>query len=831
MPLNDKTVTQRMKWLIKSLKFLFWLSLIGGVAGVMTIGGFYFYLEPQLPSTENLKNTKFQVPLRVYSKDLKLIAEFGEKRRIPLTYADIPEPMVQAFLAAEDDRFFVHPGVDYQGLLRAAYLLITTGERRQGGSTITMQVARNFYLSREKTFARKFNEILLSLQIEQDLSKQEILALYLNKIYLGNRAYGVGAAAQVYYGKSVDQLTLDQTAMIAGLPKAPSRYNPLANPTRAIQRRNYVLNRMAHLGFISEAELQTANKEPVSALLHRAQTEAEAPFVAEMVRSEMVNRFGKEAYTNGYKVYTTIDSRLQAAANSAIRKALQAYDKRHGYRGIERHTDITTIRIDDDLNELLKDQRVLGDLLPAVVTQVDEKSANIYIKGGERATLDWKALSWAQPYIDENHRGPQPKSSDSVVKPGDFIRVVQEQSKERETYWRLAQLPKAEGALISLKPDDGAVTALVGGYDFYHSKFNRVIQAKRQPGSGFKAIIYSAALEAGFTPASLINDAPVVFDDPSLESAWRPENYSGKFFGPTRLRYALTKSRNLVSIRLLRSMGINHALQHAKRFGFNPDELPHNLSLALGSGAITPMQMATAYAVLANGGYRIEPYFIDKIETDQKEILFQANPPRVCEKCSETETDPTPDQIEITNQTDNTREEMKQLIARRVISPQNHYLMNSMMRDVITHGTARRARSLGRKDLAGKTGTTNDQRDAWFNGFNRSHVAITWVGFDSSKPLGKGEVGGRAALPAWISYMQEALQGVKEAPLRMPPGMVTVRIDPKTGKRASVNQNDAIFEVFRSENAPTESAEPQPIDNGTPESGTHSSTSGEEELF
>ena len=828
MPLNDKTVTQRMKLLIKSLKFLFWLSVIGVIAGIITIGGLYFYLEPQLPSTENLKNIKFQVPLRVYSKDLKLIAEFGEKRRIPLTYADIPEPMVQAFLAAEDDRFFVHPGVDYQGLLRAAYLLITTGERRQGGSTITMQVARNFYLSREKTFARKFNEILLSLQIEKDLSKQEILALYLNKIYLGNRAYGVGAAAQVYYGKSVDQLTLDQTAMVAGLPKAPSRVNPLANPTRAIQRRNYVLSRMAQLGFISETARQAAANEPVTASLHRSQAEMEAPFIAEMVRSEMVNRFDNEAYTNGYKVYTTIDSRLQTAANLAIRKTLQAYDKRHGYRGIERHMDITTIRNGDELDELLKDQKVLGDLLPAIVTQIDEKSANVYIRGGERTILDWKALSWARPYIDENHRGPQPKSAETVVQPGDFIRVVKEQSKEGETYWRLAQIPKAEGALISLKPDDGAVTALVGGYDFYHSKFNRVIQAKRQPGSGFKAIIYSAALEAGFTPASLINDAPVVFDDPSLESAWRPQNYSGKFFGPTRLRYALTKSRNLVSIRLLRSMGLNHALQHAKRFGFNPDELPHNLSLALGSGTITPMQMATAYAVLANGGYRIEPYFIEKIETDQKEVLFQANPPRVCEKCNETETEPAPEQNGIANETDNAREEVKQLIAKRVISPQNHYLMNSMMRDVITRGTARRARSLGRKDLAGKTGTTNDQRDAWFNGFNRSHVAIVWVGFDSSKPLGKGEVGGRAALPAWIDYMQEALQGVKEAPLIMPPGMVTVRIDPKTGKRASVNQGDAIFEVFRSENAPTESAEPQSVDNGTPRSSANSSTAGEE---
>jgi penicillin-binding protein 1A len=795
-----------MKWLIKLLKISLWLGFLGGIVGVIGIASLYFYLEPSLPTTENLKNVKFQVPLRVYSKDRRLIAEFGEKRRDPLTYDQIPEQMIQAFLAAEDDRFFEHPGVDYQGILRAAYQLLMTGERRQGGSTITMQVARNFYLSREKTFTRKLNEIFLSFRIEQDLTKQEILELYLNKIYMGHRAYGVGAAANVYYGKGVDELELPQIAMIAGLPKAPSRFNPVTDPERAKQRRNYVLGRMAQLDFITEEQMQNAKRAPVIASLHTAKAETEAPYIAEMVRAEMVDRFGNEAYTDGYTVHTTVDSRLQEAANLAVRKTLQAYDLRHGYRGPEQHFDLGISPSEADLDQILKDQPVVGNLPPALVTRVSEQDATLYLGQGQSLTLDWEGLEWAAPYIDENRRGAKPKSASEILKPGDLVRVIETQrEKKEETYWRLAQIPAAEGALIALDPNDGSLISLVGGYDFYNSKFNRATQAKRQPGSGFKAIIYSAALEAGFTPASLINDAPVVFDDPSLEGAWRPENYSGKFFGPTRLRYALTKSRNLVSIRLLRTMGVKHALEHAARFGFNPDELPHNLSLALGSGAITPLQMATAYSVLANGGYRVDPYLIVSIENSSGETIYQAEPKTVCEECTDTapnETAELPPAVEPAPESASAPDEARKNIAQRAISPQNHYLMNSMMRDVITQGTARRARSLGRQDLAGKTGTTNDQRDAWFNGFNRNLVAISWVGFDSSAPLGRGEVGGRAALPAWISFMEEALQGVEETPLKMPPGMVTVRIDPETGKRADSSQDNAIFEVFRAENAP-----------------------------
>ncbi|MEJ1297431.1 MAG: penicillin-binding protein 1A [Candidatus Sedimenticola sp. (ex Thyasira tokunagai)] len=818
-----------MKWLIKFIKTGLWLGIVGGIAAVLAIGSLYLYLEPSLPSTDSLKNVRFQVPLHVYTRDAKLIAEFGEKRRIPLSYNQLPEQMIQAFLSAEDDRFFEHPGVDYQGLLRAAYQLLLTGKKRQGGSTITMQVARNFYLSREKTFLRKINEIFLSFQIEHDLSKEEILELYLNKIYMGNRAYGVGAAAQVYYNKKVDELTLAQIAMIAGLPKAPSKYNPLANPVRAVERRDYVLDRLARLGYINESEKVSAIAEPVTAALYKTQNEVEAPYIAEMVRSEMVERFGAGAYTNGYTVHTTVDSRLQAAANGAVRMALQAYDKRHGYRGISGRLDISGAESNEELNALLKDHRPVGNLLPGVVTATDEKSAQIYLESEGVVTLDWEALSWAKVYIDENRRDAAPKTAGEILKPGDLIRVVAE-ARGGEPAWRLAQIPAVEGALVALNPDDGAIVSLVGGYDFYHSKFNRAIQAKRQPGSGFKAIIYSAALEAGYTAASLINDAPVVFDDPSLEGAWRPENYSGKFFGPTRLRYALTKSRNLVSIRLLRSIGVQKALQHAERFGFNPDDLPSNLSLALGSGAVAPIQMASAYAILANGGYRTEPYLITQIEDDQQQILFQANPLQVCEGCEPSTTE-TADASDAIPAPDDTQTKEKPRIAERAISAQNHYLMNSMMRDVITRGTGRRARSLGRNDLAGKTGTTNDQRDAWFNGFNRSLVAIAWVGFDSSAPLGKGEVGGTAALPAWIAFMKEALKDVQEVPLKMPADMVTVRIDPETGKRAGVDQDNAIFEVFRNQNAPKESVTLQPPVTRTGDGAADNNTPDEEDLF
>ena len=772
-----------MKWLWKIFKFGLILGIVGALGAALAVGAAYYYLEPDLPDIDNLRDVRLQVPLKVYSRDGKLIAEFGEKRRNPLGYDQIPKRMIDAFLSAEDANFFKHPGVDYRGLLRAGIQLALTGQKKQGGSTITMQVARNFYLSSKKTYTRKLSEIFLALRIEKELTKSEILELYLNKIYLGHRSYGVGAAARVYYGKSVDELDLAQTAMIAGLPKAPSSFNPLANPPRAIERRNYVLGRMLELGYIDRAEHDAAMAQPVTASRYAPDIEVEAPYIAEMVRAELVGRFDQDAYTSGYVVYTTVTGAEQMAANRAVRNALDAYSERHGYYGPE--AQLETLPTDQaGLDAVLADRKAVGGLRAAIVTAVDDQAATVYLGNGEQATVDWEQMQWARPFINTDRRGPAPKKTIDVVKPGDLVRVKPVVVKEQPV-WRLAQVPRAAGALIALDPQNGAIRALVGGYDFYHSKFNRVTQAKRQPGSGFKAFIYSAALENGFTPASLINDAPVVFEDPSLEGAWRPENYSGKFFGPTRLRYALTKSRNLVSIRLLRSMGVEAALQHITRFGFDPDELPQNLSLALGSANVTPLQMASAYAILANGGYRVEPYLIERIEQDGSGVVYQANPKIACGECAAG-----PDS------------EIGDNMAPRVLDERNRYLMYSMMQDVIRQGTATKARELGRKDLAGKTGTTNDQRDAWFNGFNQHLVANTWVGFDDNSKLGRGEVGGKAALPAWMDFMRVALQGIPDEEPKMPPNIVTVRIDPRTGERAAASSRDAIFEIFRAEEAP-----------------------------
>ncbi|MET0027752.1 MAG: penicillin-binding protein 1A [Candidatus Thiodiazotropha sp.] len=778
--------------------FLFGLALMGA-AGLY---GTYLYLEPKLPSIETLKDVRLQVPLRIYSSDQLLIAEFGEKRREPLGYDEIPPRMIQAFLAAEDDRFFQHPGVDYQGIIRAAIQLLLTGERRQGGSTITMQVARNFFLSSKKTYSRKLNEIFLALKIERMLSKEEILELYLNKIYLGHRAYGVGAAALVYYGRPVEKLELSEIAMIAGLPKAPSRLNPVTDPQRALIRRNYVLGRMLDLDYINQSEYDTAHAAPISAKLHTAPNEVEAPYVAEMARAEAVSRYGQDAYTSGYSITTTIESHLQQAANQALRHAIQTYDRRHGYRGPAGHQDITPETDPQQLIEGLAEMPGAADLQKAIVTSVEEKSVETLSAQGETIPIDWEGLSWAAAFIDNERKGAEPKQASEILTLGDQVYLYQDSDEKDRSYWRLAQIPKVEGALISLSPQNGAVKALVGGYDFSLSKFNRVTQAKRQPGSGFKPFIYSAALEAGFTPASIINDAPVVFEDDALEATWRPENYSGKFFGPTRLRYALTHSRNLVSIRLLRAMGINHAINYASRFGFDRTELPRDLSLALGSGAVTPLALATGYSVLANGGYFVSSHLIETIRDDKGELLYQANPIQICDEAMQQAAQAAaPSETDPEAQTGNT-EETAPRCAQRAITEQNQYLMYSMLRDVIQHGTATRARALNRTDIAGKTGTTNDQKDAWFNGFNEYLVATAWIGFDDVSPLGRGEVGGRAALPAWIDYMRVALNGIEQKTPEMPPGMITMRIDVDTGQPAGVGDPNAIFEVFEIDKAP-----------------------------
>jgi len=806
-----------MKIIIKIMRMALIGAFTAATLGILATAGLYVALAPQLPSIETLKDVQLQVPLRVYTRDNLLLAEFGEKRRSPLKFEEAPDMMVKAILAAEDDRFFQHPGVDYQGIIRATLHLLKTGQKGQGGSTITMQVARNFFLTREKTYLRKINEIFLALKIERELSKQEILELYLNKIYLGNRAYGVGAAAQVYYDKKIQELRPDQFAMIAGLPKAPSKYNPIANLTRATQRRDYVLGRMRDLGYLSNEIYEIAINTQDDAKVHRLRLGLEAPYVAEMVRADMVARFGNQAYTMGYKVYTSIDSRLQQAASSALVTNLLNYDRRHGYRGVTQRLDDERLLDVAVVSEMLGDIRTINDLQAAVVMNVLPQSAEVLLANGELIQLEWDALKWARPALAKGRVGPAPTQASQILSRGDVIRI----KRNNESKWLLSQLPEVAGGLVSLDPEDGAIVALAGGFDFYSSKFNRVTQAARQPGSNFKPFVYSAALNSGYTPASLINDAPVVFDDPGLESTWRPENYSGKFFGPTRLRVALTKSRNLVSIRLLRQVGIKRAISYIKNFGFDTSKLQADLSLALGSSNYTPLEVVTGYAVLANGGYQVEPYFIDRIESSNGETLFEANPLTVCRECEED----TPALVEATNDSqipevgmenyqqaiseENTAvvlEDRPERIAPRSISPQVHYQMTSILRDVVKRGTGRRALSLGRKDLAGKTGTTNDQRDAWFSGYNASAVTSAWVGFDDNRPLGARETGARAALPMWIAYMAEALKGVRETPLVQPEDMITVRIDPETGLLANETQSNAIFETFRSEYVPKQKA-------------------------
>jgi len=842
----------------KFLKFLrvsskIFIGLV--VLGITCLLGLYLYLEPKLPSIEGLSDIQLQVPLRVYSSEGGLIAEYGEKRRAPKAITDIPLELRQAFLAAEDDRFYEHPGVDYQGILRAVAVLATTGKRGQGGSTITMQLARNFYLSREKTFARKLNEIFLALKIEQQLTKDQVLELYLNKIYLGNRAYGVAAAARVYYGKTLEELSLSQLAMIAGLPKAPSRYNPIVNPERALLRRNYVLNRMLALGFITESDMRFAKAQPVTAGLHDSPVDVSASYVAEMVRHEITSQFGDEAYIKGLNVFTTIDGRLQKAANKSLRNALRAYDIRHGYRGaeqtIELKPDGIVLGVEESetlWREAVEDLGVVGGLHSALVLEVAEQSARLYLRGGRLINLDWDGIKWARKFVDRNTQGEEPKLASDVLKPGDIIRIYKDGGR-----WVLGQIPQVQGALTAVRSNDGALQALVGGYDFHHSKFNRAVQAKRQAGSSFKPFIYSAALSRDYTAATLINDAPVVFHDPVLEGTWRPENYSGKFFGPTRLRVALFKSRNLVSIRILRSIGIQYATNFARQFGFDSSLLPHDLSLALGSGELSPLQLSTGFSVFSNGGYRIKPYFIQRIEDIEGNVLFEADPEVACVSCeleargivlppqsqnavSEDAAAEMLRQEQLLSQTLQQQQNKPQVAetgagndavdavqdtelqeanlgyklpkqAERAVDERIVYIMNTILQDVINRGTGRRARALGRNDLHGKTGTTNDQKDAWFNGFNDKLVATAWVGFDQQQlSLGNYETGSKAALPMWIEFMQTALKGVPETKMPRPEGLVNVKINAETGELASASDKNVVFEIFRAELAPQEEA-------------------------
>ena len=774
------------------------LVLLGCIAAGMG----YLVLAPSLPSVKTLKDVDFQVPLRIFTADGSLIAAYGVKKRLPIHYDKLPKDLINAVVAAEDQRFFAHPGVDYQGILRAIWYLVRTGEKGPGGSTITMQVARNFFLSRERSFVRKAKEILLALRIDRELSKQEILELYLNKIYLGHHAYGVGAAAEVYYGKSPIDLTLAQLAMIAGLPKAPSAFNPITDANRALIRRGYVLSRMRDMGFIDEARYRQAMAAPITAQLHVADYDVEANYLAEMARAFVAQRFGEHAaYSQGYRVYTTLESKHQQIAQRSLRNALYEYDERHGYRGPVDHIALGTARVPSAWREMLAGYPTVADLRNVLVVAVDKNGAEVVSEDREQPwQLTWGAIRWADRKRGDN-AGEQSAVSD-VLERGDVIRV-----RRTDSGPRLAEVPEVQGALASIAPSDGRIVALVGGYDFGLSKFNRVTQARRQPGSSFKPFIYSAALHNGFTPATLVNDAPVVFKDAALEGTWRPQNYSGHFFGPTRLREALVHSRNLVSIRVLQQVGIARTLEYLQRFGFTSEALPRNLSLALGSADVSLLELARGYAVFANGGFRIQPHFIQRIVDGDGHVLFEAHPAVACPNCvaDQSEVLASPPRLMDSRAVD-VIPEMAPVAASppapRVISAENAYLLTTMLQDVIHRGTGRKASALGRSDLAGKTGTTNDQRDAWFAGFNTDLVTAVWVGFDRLQPLGRSETGAKAALPMWIEYMGSVLQGVPEQPLLRPPGLITVRIDSSTGLMTTSDNPDAMFETFRAGSVP-----------------------------
>lgn len=815
------------------------IALFGAsAAAVIVLALVALVLTPTLPSTDDLTEQQLKVPLRVFTADGGLLAEFGEEKRIPVKIDAVPDLLIRAILAAEDHGFYEHYGVDFLGIARAAWHNFRTNSAGQGASTITMQVARNYFLSPEKTYTRKLKEVLLAFKLERELTKNEILELYINKIFLGHRAYGFAAAAQIYYGKTLDELALAEMAMLAGLPKAPSRDNPLTNPASAMDRRNYVLDHMYKLDYIDEDAYTSVLEKPLAASRHALKYDVGAPYVAEMVRQYMVQAYDEKTYGDGFHVYTTIDGKLQRAANQALRAGLIEYDRRHGYRGPAGHVTLSADADHEYLDDALKDYHVVGGLVPGIVLTLADKSAQVYTQDGLNVELDWAGLAWAKRYIDENTVGREPKFARNALKAGDIIylepvAVSDPEAKEAgAASWRLAQVPAVSGALVALRPSDGAILALTGGFDFYQSSFNRVTQAERQPGSSLKPFIYTAALEKGFTAASTVSGAPVVIEDATLEDEWRPENYSHKFFGPTRLRKALTLSLNLVSVRLLRAIGPGYTVDYLQRFGFDPKQLPRNLSLALGTASTTPLQMATAFSVFASGGYKIEPYFITRIEDAKHNVLERANPAIVCVQCvtpnsgatelartgsKENPMAPTParrikvDQVAVAGSTNLSTVGAVQngngsdspdtgiapaRYAPRVLEPGIAFIMQSMLRDVVLAGTGRKALQVGRTDLAGKTGTTNEYRDAWFSGFNADMVTTTWVGFDQPASLGRGEAGSRTALPIWIDFMRVALDGVPERELTPPQGVVTLYVDSETGKPANPDDPDAIEEYF-----------------------------------
>ncbi len=813
----------RRRRLLRSLILLLGLGTSCAIAAVSVVIGAYYFVAPGLPEADTIRDIPLQIPLRIFSRDGHLISEIGERRRILITYEDLPPHVVHAFISAEDRRFFEHPGIDYQGIARSFARLLKSGEISGGGSTLTQQLARDYFLTREQLFTRKLREAFLAYKIEQEFTKEQIMALFLNKMFFGQRAYGVAAAAQVYFNKSLQSINAAEAATLAGVLPAPSRYNPVYSAANAEMRRTYVLGRMRDLGYLDDASYADMMAFPMESRLHGAAVELNAPFVAEMVRSEMLKRYGEDTYTAGYQVVTALDSRLQRAANYALRNGLLEFTRRRGYRGPAMTVDLSVeilsapfVEWPIEIRETLE-QYAPGGLSVALVTAVSENnSASIVFSGGVEATLPWVGIKWAKPFVDRETTGPAPEAVTDVLTVGDIIYVMPTTAGS----WALAQVPDAQGAIVSIDPYDGAVGALTGGFDFTTSKFNRARQAYRQPGSSFKPFIYSAALEHGNTPATVVLDAPVVINSSELEAVWRPINYSGRFYGPTRMREALVRSMNLVSVRLLLfETGVGNAVRHIEKFGFGGAALPHNGSLALGGGAASPLDMAQGYAIIANGGHAVKPYVIDAIYGPEGETLYRSAPAVVCDACVADEPDDrfgemAPEEMTLDAMADVALDYRPDasvapelfadvVSAPQSISPQNMFLVQDMMRDVVRRGTGRRAMVLGRNDLSGKTGTSNDRRDAWFGGFNGDLASIVWVGYDDDLPLGPREEGSKTALPIWVEFMRIALAGVPENQMPMPEGIVSARIDKATGCPARSGQRENVaFEVFREGHVP-----------------------------
>lgn len=797
-----------MRRIRRLIKWMAVLAVVALLAGAGVLFAVYRSIAPNLPDVQALRTIELQVPLTVYDSEGRMIAQFGETRRYPVRIDEVPLQVRQAFIAIEDARFYEHPGVDWRGIARAVWLLATTDDRRvPGGSTITQQVARQFFLSPEYSYTRKATEILLALKMERELSKDEILELYLNKSFFGNRAYGIAAAAEFYYGKTLDELTLDESATLASIPKFPSSGNPIVNPQRALIRRDYVLHRMHEVGFIDAATLAEARARPIQARPHEPPVEVEAPYVAEMVRQSMIERFGADALTSGFRVWTTIDGDAQVAANLALRESLLDYDRRHGYRGPEAQWELAEGESIEALTARIRGVPTLGSLRPGLVIASEADAATVLLGDGEQVVIPLANLGWARPYIDANRRGAAPRQASDVLQRGDVIRVRPPTEDIQD--WRLAQIPKAQAAFVGLDSEDGSIRALVGGFSFAVNKFNRATQSQRPPGSSFKPFVYAAAFERGFTPASIVLDAPVIFVD-RAGNEWQPQNDNRTFAGPMRLRDALVTSRNLVSVRLLDAIGVGFAHRYMANFGFRPQSVPENLSMSLGTAALSPLEIAQGYAPFVNGGYRVDPWFIQRVVDREGVVLVDTVPARACARCPERGTrrvggddgfdlGPVANSPVERNGADQPVGPPALPLAPQAIDPRTAFLVNSMLRDVVRRGTGRAALALGRSDLGGKTGSTNDHRDAWFAGFGDSLVGVAWVGMDDFTTLGAGEFGARAALPIWNGFMGAALEGVEERDFNAPEGVVSAWIDPESGWLVPAGTPGAVSEYFKRE--------------------------------